>query len=47
VRLGVGAGDVDVDNDRFYTISLGITYHFATPKSLKKQLRDDRLALFD
>ena len=32
-----------VSEPGFYSAGVGVLYHFAAPKSLKRQLREDRL----
>ena len=41
--LGVHGGGGSFDGSHFYSAGIGVLYHFAGPKSLKRQLREDRL----
>jgi len=41
--IGVYGGGGSLDGSGFYSAGIGVLYHFAAPKSLKRQLREDRL----
>jgi hypothetical protein len=41
--FGLDAGGGSADGDGFYSAIVGVLYHFAAPKTLKRQLREDRL----
>ncbi|MFV1978588.1 MAG: hypothetical protein ACC649_04485 [Myxococcota bacterium] len=41
--LGADAGGGSADGTGFYSAGVQLLYHFASPKSLKRQLREDRL----
>jgi hypothetical protein len=41
--IGVHGGGGSFDGSGFYSTGIGVLYHFAAPKSLKRQLREDRL----
>jgi hypothetical protein len=41
--IGVYGGGGSFDGTGFYSAGIGVLYHFAAPKSLKRQLREDRL----
>jgi hypothetical protein len=41
--IGAHGGGGSFDGTGFYSAGIGVLYHFAAPKSLKRQLREDRL----
>jgi hypothetical protein len=41
--IGAYGGGGSFDGSGFYSAGVGVLYHFAAPKSLKRQLREDRL----
>ncbi|MBW2543852.1 MAG: hypothetical protein JRF15_17365 [Deltaproteobacteria bacterium] len=41
--IGAYGGGGWFDGSGFYSAGIGVLYHFAAPKSLKRQLREDRL----
>jgi len=41
--IGAHGGGGSFDSTGFYSAGIGVLYHFAAPKSLKRQLREDRL----
>ncbi len=41
--IGVHGGGGSFDGSHFYSTGIGVLYHYAAPKSLKRQLREDRL----
>jgi hypothetical protein len=41
--IEVYGGGGSFDGSGFYSTGIGVLYHFAAPKSLKRQLREDRL----
>lgn len=47
VTLSAHVGGGELDNTGFYAVSLGLTVTFSDRKSLRDQLRTDRLLIFD
>jgi hypothetical protein len=47
VTLRLNAGGGELDDEGFYSVGIGLTLSFADRKSLRDQLRGDRLLFFE